>query len=426
MLLTTMIIVHQEETELPKERVVLYERAVNILLRKWEEQIGLPADLSDLLKSPERLRPIVERLAFETHLYQSRDLSGDLPRTDALTILEDTVYLGDIGLANRFLNYVDERSGLLVGRGGAPGKPITYSFPHRTFQEYLAGCYLVNQRSAVRDIRKMAKKGNAWTVAVQLGAGELLFNRRNQNQLLDNADQLLPRVHEVVNETSARETIWSAHMAHMAGKEAVERDEETGTRYLDEVRNALVASLKTELPPIERAEAGRLLAHLGDPRKELLTIEHMRFCFVPAGPFVMGSETDRDRFMGSEIPQSTVNIPWDYWISESPVTQSQYAAFMAAGGYQDNRWWTEEGHEFIKGKTEPRRFGEPFELPNHPVVGVSWYEALAFTRWLTHHAHSNGWLPKDRSLQLPNEAEWEKAARGREVSTQLYSYSCAS
>ena len=70
------------------------------------------------------------------------------------------------------------------------------------------------------------------------------------------------------------------------------------------------------------------------------------------------------------------------------------------------------GWEWKGDKTGPNDYGEPFMLPNHPRVGVSWYEAYAFTRWLTEEARSAGWLSKEGEIKLPNEAEWEKAARG--------------
>ena len=52
----------------------------------------------------------------------------------------------------------------------------------------------------------------------------------------------------------------------------------------------------------------------------------------------------------------------------------------------------------------PRRYGGDFDLANHPVVGVSWYEAVAFCSWLTKKL--------GRPVMLPSEAQWEKAARG--------------
>ena len=103
MLMTTMAMVHQEETELPRERVVLYKKAVDILLRKWQQTKGLmPDDLDMLFKSEDRIRPIVERLAYEAHHKGAGDEAADLPRHEALAILELPEYLKDVGSARPF------------------------------------------------------------------------------------------------------------------------------------------------------------------------------------------------------------------------------------------------------------------------------------------------------------------------------------
>ena len=107
--------------------------------------------LAAALSTPGRLREVVEGLAYTAHRYQSAGhAEGDLPRGEAIVFLEGRDYLHDAGTASVFLDYVDQRAGLLVGQGGELGKPTTYRFPHRTFQEYLAGCYLINQRDRDR------------------------------------------------------------------------------------------------------------------------------------------------------------------------------------------------------------------------------------------------------------------------------------
>ncbi|MDM8532252.1 SUMF1/EgtB/PvdO family nonheme iron enzyme [Anaerolineales bacterium HSG25] len=128
---------------------------------------------------------------------------------------------------------------------------------------------------------------------------------------------------------------------------------------------------------------------------------------VPAGEFVMGSNE-----RSNEKPQHPVTIPYDYQIAKYPVTNAQYGLFVEAGGYSEagRSFWTEAGWGWKKQKTAPRYWkNRLYNLSNQPVVGVSWYEAVAFCHWLTEQLREVG---EERLIRLPTEAEWEKAARG--------------
>ncbi|MCA9949127.1 MAG: SUMF1/EgtB/PvdO family nonheme iron enzyme [Anaerolineales bacterium] len=163
-----------------------------------------------------------------------------------------------------------------------------------------------------------------------------------------------------------------------------------------------------------RVSAGMALGLLGDPREEVLDVDKMQFCLVPPGPFWMGSE-EKD----NEKPlHLNAALDYEYWIGRDPVTVAQFQSFVAADGYADDAIWSEAAQAGYwkagkyRDRTAPNDFGRPFDLPNHPVVGISWYEALAFCRWLTKRWQQRGRLPTDWRVQLPSEAEWEKAARG--------------
>ncbi|MFZ1597475.1 MAG: SUMF1/EgtB/PvdO family nonheme iron enzyme, partial [Anaerolineae bacterium] len=189
------------------------------------------------------------------------------------------------------------------------------------------------------------------------------------------------------------------------------------------VLNALLATMRDHArvkPPV-RVEAGVVLARLGDPRDEVLHSAAMEFCYVPVGPFWRGSQDDPGA-EDNEQPQEKLEMSYGYWIGRYPVTNAQFGEFTAAGGYREASYWREaeaagywnldgfEGRWDNERRQKPRDLGEPRNLPNHPVAGVSWYEALAYTRWLGNRL--TGQIPAGWRVQLPNEPEWEKAARG--------------
>jgi formylglycine-generating enzyme required for sulfatase activity len=116
-----------------------------------------------------------------------------------------------------------------------------------------------------------------------------------------------------------------------------------------------------------------------------LRIPDIAWIEIPGGPFIYQDGERR------ELPT--------FWIAKYPITNAQFQTFVDDGGYGEDRWWQDLR------KPEPQE--PPWKQSNRPRTDVDWYEAVAFTRWL-----SNRLGLAEGILRLPTEYEWEKAARG--------------
>lgn len=121
---------------------------------------------------------------------------------------------------------------------------------------------------------------------------------------------------------------------------------------------------------------------------------------IPAGEFLAGN--NRAIALDNEIPQHSQYVD-NFYIDPTPVTQAAYWQFMQSGGYDRQEYWSEAGWLWLQESLlNPDFQCQPLygiDLENkadHPVCGVSWYEAEAYSNFV--------------GKRLPTEAEWEKAA----------------
>ncbi|MCI0692709.1 SUMF1/EgtB/PvdO family nonheme iron enzyme [candidate division KSB1 bacterium] len=416
LLLTTLASVHANNVELPRQRVKLYQQTGNLLLRRWQEAKADKVSLFEeigLTEETKMLHALWELGYFGQRAGKAQQAAADIPRLEALAILErNFVGVREPGVAaNRFLDYVDQTAGLLNGRGG--GAERVYAFPHRTFQEYFAGCYLAKRtRDFKRELKKLLAEGDYWRLAAQLGIEELLFNDGNEGPALDAAYFLCPSDFEPQGESDWRGSSWAGHFATAIGLGAIEKDlEGGGPAFVQRLRTRLVKILEQRLLPArERADAGFVLGQLGDPREGVSTLPV--WVELPGGRFMMGSNEGGD----NEKPLHEVELS-PFKISKYPITNAQFEMFMNDRGYDNKDWWSEAGWKYRQERNweAPRLWrDESFNLPNQPVVGVSWFEAEAFCNWLS--AESLGQRAEGKKLivRLPTEAEWEFAARGKD------------
>ncbi|MEZ5583293.1 MAG: SUMF1/EgtB/PvdO family nonheme iron enzyme [Candidatus Competibacteraceae bacterium] len=304
---------------------------------------------------------------------------------------------------NRLVEYLRDRAGLLFPRGVG-----VYTFPHRSFQEYLTACHLTGDDEYPDNIAKLARhEPDRWReVALLAGAKAARGAYASLWALVRELCFREPDADDV--ETS---DTWGAQIAAQALVETADlsRISQANQGTLARIKRWLLHLMRNEsLPATERALAGNNLALLGDPRFDsdcwyLPTEPLLGFVEIPAGDFLMGD--------GEE--QHKVSLP-RYYLARWPVTVAQFAAFVKASGYFPAYSRSAEG------------------VPSEPVRYVSWHDAMAYCRWLNDRLrqHADKCLATAADLSpaeaffwrglsegslgvgLPSEAEWEKAARG--------------
>ncbi|MEI8164864.1 MAG: SUMF1/EgtB/PvdO family nonheme iron enzyme [Chloroflexales bacterium] len=461
LLLTMLAILHYNlgGERLPTERARIYEQLVVLLLHRWEPRRSDPfvkgRDLVSRLKDPhgtrddelpglkgaDDLRSVLHEVAFTTH--------RDAPAGESRGVIDGDRLFGTLkrffwhthgceeaqatAKAQLFLAALKDEAGLLV-----PRDDQTYQFPHLTFQEYLAACHLAEHREGeqVAHTCWAGTDGDRWREVILLMMGCLRRQRIEKRVgLLWLNNCLLAATPAKVPAQAQRDALLAADCyAALGGRAAL-----APYRVEDALRHALAAvyTASATTPPAlsaaDRVRAGVILAELGDPRPGVCDLPPP-MVEIQGGSFVIGSSATEAELANTayggdwasrEINEQQVFVT-SFDLARYPVTNAQFQHFIAAEGYKpDAPWWDVAGRAWLarddqatKGlqswqqrttKRQPSDWDDPrfgIARPNHPVVGVSWYEATAFCRWLTHHLNDGA------VYRLPSEAEWEYAARG--------------
>ncbi|HSH05359.1 MAG TPA: NACHT domain-containing protein, partial [Anaerolineae bacterium] len=369
LLLTLMASLHAwHGGSLPEKREALYAEAVALLLDVWEspkvlygaggEVVSRQRSLGELLKvGRERVQSLLAELAYQVHGAQV-DLTdtADIGVGDLVAGLMQLDENRDEEMVNPALlvEYLEHRAGLLLPRGNG-----VYTFPHRTFQEYLAACHLADYGYPEEVARLARQEPNRWR-EVALLAGAKAFS--------GGAFAIWPLVNELCFErpeaAEDREAAaWGAQLAGQALVELVDlnRVSQRNERTVALVKEWLLTIMRGKtLPAVERGLAATNLGKLGELREEVMKVDGMMFGWVPAGAFLMGD--------GEEWHE--VAIAYGYGLGRYPVTQAQFGLFVSEGGYEDERWWAEGKRAEVwqegrcLGRRGPYDYGERFRGVN--------------------------------------------------------------
>ncbi len=404
---------------LPTRRGALYRQSIMLLLDRWTAGKPDEPSLVTLLgdKTPHDLYARLAALAYDVHTrYGER---AGTPEIDEGIIYTHLKPLGR-KVSAELIPYLSENAGVLVSPGQNDSRDV-FHFAHRTFQEYLAAeeivrlCVSADTFELIR--RLIMEKPQLWRVPCTL-AGDVLADTDRRADLWNLLDDLLDD--DVTALAADDPRWWAVWLAGVVTREQGIHDLSSLRKSEKTTRESVVAWLTANietagaLPPPERASCGVTLSLLGDPRPGLGLNTNGLPDIAWSDP--IPADTDGQTFTFGEGDKARqIAIPYSYRIAKYSVTYAQYAAFVDSDGYSNDTYWTTDaGLKWRGDKRQPEvSWDDPqWHIANHPVVGVTWYEAYAFCRWLS--------AKTGQEIRLPTEAEWEKAARGTDG--RIYPY----
>lgn len=403
-----MVVVHYNKQSLPNQRAELYRDCIEMMLKplyhpdrevaiRILNQTGLP--LADQIA-------LYSSLAFEMHI-RGKNKGRNISEQDVLSIFKNSLSTRygpekAFEMAERLVILSKERSGLLEYSSRS------FQFVHLGFQEFLTARYIAEKKRIPSKIIEFFSEQSAftdpwWREPILLVAGYLSYIDP------ETADDYILALASI---SEQQPLTMKATLLELAGDACLEWQEDSLIRgkIRDTLRSFLFDEIEIkDLPVVFRANLGIIYSALTDNRLDVL-LKIPLTVPVPGGKYTIGYYDDGFKFKSVDSLRKegkfSIDVS-DFYIGKYPITNYQFSFFISDNGYHDQSLWTEEGWEWKNslGIHEPVYWNEPlWNDPSCPVVGISWYEAVAYCQWLTRCT--------GRNYRLPTEVEWEVSARG--------------
>lgn len=435
LLLTILAIIYETGKKLPNRRVELYETVAKTMIENWRQgQTDHVSNIHEMMNATEVYFTLAS-LAYWLHENKS---GGTMSNAEWQGQINDL--LKEAGheeaelkhLVEHFLRHARQETGLLTEK--SPGQ---IGFFHLTLEEYMAAVEIARQDTDTR--LKMIEKHwqePQWREVILLTAGDL--DQRGNKQFLES---FLLHILHLEGETPGRNVLLAGRALADVGvrrvKESITKDIRDRLKLVmqdaDPQTGKPYASVRVSLE--SRASAADTLDELG---------------YVPEDLYEFIQIRSNDFSRSINLAGQATEVATTIYFAKHLVTNLQYKRFLDAPDYAEEKYWLDfpkydeggalmnetwehEGFEWLQNSLKdtddsngkvvfPRYWNDPrfgFTRRTVPVVGINWYEANAYCRWLTVNYKD---LPEFTSLssftlsnyvfRLPIENEWLHAAGG--------------
>ncbi len=360
LMLTAVCILYHDGKKLPNQRAELYKKFMDHLIFSRFEEVN---HVYDFLKG----------MAF--HMLKRGERGTG--RKDALGVLRSVYPILENEPESTYRHRIENAFDMIEPRCGllrqADGE---YTFSHLTFQEFLTALHIVdNNMDYLKAIEGCWERENFREVIMLMIGYLSIENKFWANGIVK--DALTGN-----SEDYAKVTLASSALLDV-------QENRRDDQVVSQTRESLLSVIAHAREPRLLVEAGENLGRLKDPR------DLKEFIKIQGGKYNL-EEMDITKIEPIEL-------------GKYPVTNEWFNEFVEYGGYRKTEFWSEQGRKWLGGNWAivPRYWNDQrWNCPNAPVVGVCWYEADAFAKWLT-EVRQDGHI-----YTLPSEVEWQAAAAG--------------